>query len=256
MFSKINLKNIKWVSLIGALINIVISVIFFISLYQAITNIENLNALQNGVTEIQYNLYRSYSVLINLTTVSFAFSLLLISSSLRIDQIYVRLKWVNILSIIFSVLTTIVIVSLSITNKDPAALVIKSPLLYILLALAVIMMMFDQIRLHFKYKNNPFYHNGKFKSDSANYNYRYTTNQQNQGPRKTEDGYINPRPREENKIINEEDVIDNNMSYFEMYEKRSEELHKVEEEFDQGKISEAEYNAKRKAIYAKYDRYH
>ena len=45
------------------------------------------------------------------------------------------------------------------------------------------------------------------------------------------------------------------MSYFEMYEKRKEELNKIEEEFDQGKISEQEYQNKRKAIYAKYDRY-
>ena len=45
------------------------------------------------------------------------------------------------------------------------------------------------------------------------------------------------------------------MSYFEMYEKRKEELNKIEEEFDQGKISEQESQNKRKAIYAKYDRY-
>ena len=252
MFSKLNFKNVKWVSILGAILNIVLSIIFFIGLYQAISNIEAINALQNGVSEVQYSLYRTYSLLINLTSVTIAFSLLLISSSLRIDQIYVRLKWVNILSSIFSVITTFIILFTSMNNNDSSVLKIQSPLIYVLLAISVICMIFDQIRLYFKYKNNPFYHNGKFKSNSSQFNYRYTTSQPNQ---QSEDGYITPRPREENKIIEEENVFDNNMSYFEMYEKRSEELHKVEEEFDKGEISEAEYNAKRKAIYAKYDKY-
>lgn len=252
MFSKINLKKIKWISIIGAILNIALSIIFFVSLYQAISNIEEINALQNGVSEVQYSLYQTYGLLINLTTVTIVFSLLLISSSLRIDQIYVRLKWVNILSSVFSALTTFIILYTSMKNSDPTVLVIQSPLIYVLLAISVICMILDQIRLHIKYKNNPFYHNGKFKSNTSKYNYRYTTNQSNQ---KNEDGYFTPRPREENKVIEEENVFDNNMSYFEMYEKRSEELRKVEEEFDEGKLSEAEYNAKRKAIYAKYDKY-
>ena len=252
MFSKFNIKNVKWISILGAILNIVLSIIFFIGLYQAISNIEAINALQNGVSEVQYSLYRTYSLLINLTSVTIAFSLLLISSSLRIDQIYIRLKWINILSSIFSAITTFVILFTSLNNNDSSVLKIQSPLIYVLLAISVICMIFDQIRLYFKYKNNPFYHNGKFKSNSSQFNYRYTTSQPNQ---QSEDGYITPRPREENKIIEEENVFDNNMSYFEMYEKRSEELHKVEEEFDRGEISEAEYNAKRKAIYAKYDKY-
>ena len=40
-----------------------------------------------------------------------------------------------------------------------------------------------------------------------------------------------------------------------MYEKRSQELKKVEEDFDNGLIDEQEYNKRRKDIYAKYDRY-
>ena len=40
-----------------------------------------------------------------------------------------------------------------------------------------------------------------------------------------------------------------------MYEKRSQELRMVEEDFDNGLIDELEYNKRRKDIYAKYDKY-
>ena len=46
-----------------------------------------------------------------------------------------------------------------------------------------------------------------------------------------------------------------NLSYFERYQKRSEELQKVDEDFDNGLISEQEYQKRRKEIYARYDRY-
>ena len=67
--------------------------------------------------------------------------------------------------------------------------------------------------------------------------------------------YITPEKREQDKVVDEKDVFDSNMSYFEMYEKRSQELKKVEEDFDNGLIDEQEYNKRRKDIYAKYDRY-
>lgn len=246
MLNNINLRNIKWITIIGALINLFISVLVFVNLYSSISGIEELNTINGGVTPTQYSVYSFYVPLINVVSVSIVFSLLLISVSVRIDQFFVRLKWVNIVTGILSISSVAAIIIISNTYQDELVVQIKSPLFYVIVGLGLLLMSFDQIRLAIKYKNNPFYHGGKFKYNSAKYNYRPTSNS---------DEYLTPHPRNEEKVVPQDDVIDSNMSYFEMYEKRKEELNKIEEEFDQGKISEQEYQNKRKAIYAKYDRY-
>ena len=246
MFSKINTRTFKWVTIVGALVNLFISILFFVTLYNSISGIEGLNSINGGVNEVQYKLHSYYSILINATSISILFSLLLISISVRIDQFFVRLKWVNIVCGALTIITLASILIISNRYTDSLIIKVNNPLLYIITIIDIILISIDQIRLSIKYKNNPFYHGGKYKNTSSKYNYRYNH---------SNDGYINPRPREEEKVVDESQVIDSNMSYFEMYEKRKEELDKIEEEFDQGKISEKEYQLKRKAVYAKYDRY-
>ena len=76
MLNNINLRNIKWITIIGALINLFISVLVFVNLYSSISGIEELNTINGGVTPTQYNVYSFYVPLINVVSVSIVFSLL------------------------------------------------------------------------------------------------------------------------------------------------------------------------------------
>ena len=225
------IRNVKWFALSGAVLNIVISAILIFGYVNFISP--------------TFQLYYYYETLINLAAITIMFSLLLISLSFRIDQLFVRLKWVSILPSIFTLVSMAILIYLNVNAPDISQIVLH-PIMYVLIAIAVILMSFDLIRLTIKYKNNPFYHNGKHHQRQQAY-YRE--------PSKTDDGYINPSQRTEDKVVDEKDVIDPNLSYFEIYEKRSEELKEVEDLFDEGKIDNQEYERRRKAIYAKYDRY-
>ena len=244
MFSKQKLKNIKWFTIAGAIINLVAIVILFVGMAIAISNIESAVEINNIATNNQLYLYNRYIILINILAVDIVFSLLLISMSFRIDQIYYRLKWVNITTDIISVSVTIFVALLAKKYASDGALLIQSPILYVLIGVGALLILVDHIILIIKYKDNPFYHNGKFKNTSNTRVYQANTKE-----------YITPEKREQDKVVDEKDVFDSNMSYFEMYEKRSQELKKVEEDFDNGLIDEQEYNKRRKDIYAKYDRY-
>ena len=245
MISSNKLKKIKWFTIIGALANLAFCIILFVYMTKGVLAIEHEYAGNEQIANSVLMVYRTYQILLSILSIDMVFSLLLISSSFRIDQISYRLKWVNIVVGLLSTITLVIL--LIITNKYKVYPSIKVNIFtYILLGLSLVLIAIDPIMLYIKYKNNPFYHNGKFKK---------TYNNSHQHASKTEDGYINPRPREEDKVVDEKDVIDANLSYYEIYEKRSKELLEVEDQFDQGLINEEEYNKKRKAIYDKYDRY-
>ena len=232
---KNKLKKYKLFSLISAIINLVVVSILLYGLVTVIENIRTLSQVNGGsVPSDSYSIYKSYSILFYVLSIDGVFSLLIISSSVRIDQIFYRLKWVNSL---VSTLTIVVSIALYILNvKYPTGGGIKiSVLLYIIIAINTILMHIDVISIYLKYKNNPFYHNGKFKR-------AYTTYQ------------VKEEKKEEKPVVDNNDPL-KNLSYFELYEKRSEELHQVENDFDQGLINEQEYNRRRKEIYAKYDKY-
>ncbi len=246
MFSKINLKKIKWLTIAGAVLNLILSILLFVNFSLKLGELHTLAQQQNGLSQPDYAIYISYQVVISIESIGMIFSLLLISMSFRLDQIYYRLKWVNFL--VSCILIATLVTTLIVANRYPynSPVTITSPFFYVLFGISLVLLFADPVILYIKYKNNPFFHNGKFKKN-------YHTNPQQSS--KTEDGYINPRPRDENNQVDEKDVIDNNMSYFEMYEKRSKELQEVEDLFDQGKINEEEYNKKRQEIYNRYDRY-
>lgn len=244
MVSKYKLKNIKWFTIAGSLINLAVVIILFVGMVSAIANIENLGAINNGYTANQAYLLIRYYIIVNVLSIDILFSFLLISMSFRIDQIFYRLKWVNISTGIMSIACTIFIALLSNKYASDGALLIQSPFIYVLVGLGVLLLSIDHIILLIKYKDNPFYHNGKFNKSSNTRVYQENTKET-----------ITPERRQEDKVVDEKDVFDSNMSYFEMYEKRSQELKKVEDDFDSGLIDEQEYNKRRKDIYAKYDRY-
>lgn len=223
------LKNIKWFTVVGSLINITLSIILFS--FIAI-------ALENNTTSTQVTLF--YQIIISILSIDLIFSLLLISMSFQLNQIYYRLKWVNILVIIASAFSLILIsvVKTRYGEMSENIIEIKSPLIYIFYSIAAILILVDPIILMVKFKNNPFYHNGKYKKTYTEYVTKDQNNHQNQNNNET-------------KV----EVLDENLSYFEIYERRSQELKHVEDLFDNGEIDENEYNRRRKQIYDKYDRY-
>ena len=96
MVSKYKLKNIKWFTIAGSLINLAVVIILFVGMVSAIANIENLGAINNGYTANQAYLLIRYYIIVNVLSIDILFSFLLISMSFRIDQIFYRLKWVDI----------------------------------------------------------------------------------------------------------------------------------------------------------------
>lgn len=245
--AKLKLKSLKWFTLIGAMINICFLAVFFVQFFQAITHYEEIASSQGGFTEVQYEIYSAYYVLIYIASISMVFSLLLISMSVRIDQIYYRLKWVNITTSILSLIT--ILGTSLIASKYPQYEIVKmfNPIIiYIILIVVILLLIIDQIILYIKYKNNPFYHGGAFKKSSNGYH-------RPEHQKKTDDGYINPTQRPNEKVVDEKDVIDNDLSYFEIYERRSAELKALDELYENNKITEEEYYKRRKEIYVKYD---
>lgn len=239
MISKNRLKQIKWMTIAGALANIAINISLLVYICMAIGKLEDILST-NFYSDIHIQLYRSYYFLANFITVDLVFSLLIISASFRINQIFYRLKWANILTVIFSVAVVVLLSIFSNRFQEAGTYVvtINHWIIYVLLGVALALILVDDLILYFKFKNNPFYHNGRFKKTTARSNYRPAT----------EDNVIEVNEKES-------DANRENLSYFEIYERRSQELREVEDLFDQGKINEAEYAKKRKEIYEKYDRY-
>ena len=203
MFSKHRLKNVKWFTIAGAIINLIAVIILFVGMAIAISKIESTVAINNTYTEGQLYLYQRYTILINVLAIDILFSFLLISMSFRIDQIYYRLKWANISTSTMSIAVTIFVAILANKYSGDGALLIQSPVLYILVGIGALLMIVDHIILMIKYKDNPFYHNGKYKNSSNAKIYKSTTNE-----------YITPEKREQDKVVDEKDVCDSNMSYF------------------------------------------
>lgn len=226
MFSKQNLKQVKWISIIGAILNIVLLGIL----------IGSLVAFQNVIP---------YRILIYISVIDLAFSLLLISTSLRIDQIFYRLKWVNMLCSSLSLAVVLSVFFLG-RNSMNQTITINWPL-YVLLALAILFMFGDVVIIKLKYRNNPFYHNGQFKKNV------FTTYQDVTPKKKVDDVVVEDRSDKSEPV--EQEVLDKNLSYYEVYQMRSKELQQTDDDFDNGVINEQEYQKRRKDIYAKYDKY-
>lgn len=212
-------------------------------MYGLIVCIENIRSIaeinMGQVPSDSYNLYNAYTLLVYVISIDIMFSLLLISSSVRIDQIFYRLKWVSFLITVITITISIIISILAKNYPNGGPLQINL-ILFIVIGLNTILLQVDNVLLYIKYKNNPFYHNGKIKKVYTTYttisdsDSKKTSNEQN---------------------IDKKDVLDQNISYLELYEKRSQELHQVEEDFDNKLIDEKEYERRRKEIYAKYDKY-
>ena len=236
MISNQKLKSIKWISIVGAIVNFVL-----------------LGFLLYGLVHFQN--VKAFAVLIYIAIIDIVFTLLLISSSLRIDQIFYRLKWVNILC---SVLSLTVVLSIFFINKEnagsPYTINMGWPI-YVLLALAIVLMMSDVVIIKLKYRNNPFYHNGKVKKTYTQYK-DVTPTYEAPSQSVNQEVIENDEAPQQNQSPKQE-VVDElaNLSYFERYQKRSEELQKVDDDFDNGLINEQEYQKRRKNIYAKYDKY-
>ncbi len=240
MISKKRMKQFKWMAIAGSLVNIAINVLFLVYICISIGRLEEVLST-SFYSDIHIQLYRCYYFLANFITVDLVFSLLIISASFRINQIFYRLKWANILTTIFSIAIVVLLAVFSNRFQEAGGhyvVSIQSWVIYVLLGIGLALMLADDVILYFKFKNNPFYHNGKFRKTNARSNYRS----------RPEDDVIDVN--EKQNTVNQE-----NLSYFEIYEKRSQELREVEDLFDQGKINEAEYSKRRKEIYEKYDRY-
>ena len=234
MISNQKLKSVKWISIVGAIVNIVLIGIL-------------LGALA------QFRNFVPYAILIYIAVIDIAFSLLLISSSCRIDQIFYRLKWVNMLC---SALTLTIVLAIFFISRENAGtdveITMKWPI-YLILGIAIVLMSTDVVIVKLKYRNNPFYHNGKFKKTYTN----YTDVTNRYEPKKDNDQEVVYEDKTQQTQQVKQEVVDElaNLSYFERYQKRSEELQKVDEDFDNGLITEQEYQKRRKEIYARYDRY-
>lgn len=231
----VNFKKFKWFTLLGSLINVGMMIFFIVTLGKSISIMESLSYPVGEQFERARGLYIIYGVLTNICAISIVMSLLAISASLRDDITYKRYLWAHLSYSLTSIISPLTAILLSNSEKYGEVTgglsfnLISILVLFIPIALAVLLPIIDIVFINNRQKNNPFF-NHKIRQD-GNF---YAVN---------------------NKTEEEADDDLSQLSYFEIYEKRKGEIDALNQEYDSGKITLNEYNARRKEIYKKYDKY-
>lgn len=231
----VNFKKFKWFTLLGSLINVGMMIFFIVTLGKSISIMESISYPVGEQFEIARGLYIIYGVLTNICAISIVMSLLTISASLRDDITYKRYLWAHLSYSLTSIISPLAAILLSHSEKYGEVIgglsfnLISILVLFIPIGLAVLLPLIDIIFVNNRQKNNPFY-NHKIRQDGNFY-------------------VVNNKTEEEA----DEDL--SQLSYFEIYEKRKGEIDALNQEYDSGKITLNEYNALRKEIYKKYDKY-
>jgi hypothetical protein len=232
----VNFKKFKWFTLIGSLINVGMMIFFIVTLGKSISIMKSLSYPAREEFQRAGGLYIIYGVLTNISAISIVMSLLALSASLRDDITYKRYLWAHLTYSLTSIISPLTAVLLSNSEKYGDVIgglsfsLISILVLFIPIGLAVVLPLIDIIFVNNRQKNNPFY-NHKIRQEGNFY-------------------AVNNKADEE--------VVDDDLSqlsYFEIYEKRKSEIDALNQEYDSGKITLNEYNARRKEIYKKYDKY-
>lgn len=235
----VNFRKFKWFTLVGSLTNVALMILIIIFMNGSINAIDiYASAYDRTLPHDTYVIYYVYYYMTCVATVSLVLSLLTFSSTIRDDYTYHHFIWSYIASSLLSAAIIITIVSFQLSREYTytyGLLSVNLPLVFSLLGVSILLPLVDIIRLKIKNSNNPFYSK---------------KNKQNQNFYAIQDDSSLPENEEKD---NEDDLA--NLSYYELYERRKKEIDDLNELYDSGKITLAEYNQKRKAIYKKYDKY-